>query len=55
MVKVNQMNMDTAIDVVILSSFFAVLSHDFTFKVSLATVLVGGLYFNNGKLPKVDA
>jgi len=50
--KVNSMNLETARDVIIVSSIFAVLPQDFTSKIAIFTLLFGGLYFLNGKLPK---
>ena len=52
MVKVNQMNLDTGRDVLLLASLFAILPQELTSKLAFVTVALSGLYFLNGKLPK---
>lgn len=52
MTKVNEMNLDTARDALIVSSLFAVLPYEFTSKIAFFTLIFTGLYFVNGKLPK---
>ncbi len=51
MEKVNKMNLETARDAVLIASLFAVFPQEFTSKVALCTLALGGLYFMNGKLP----
>ena len=52
MVKVNQMNVDTGREVLAYSLLFAVLPQDITSSLARVVILLGGLYFLNGKLPK---
>ncbi len=54
MTKVNQMNLDTGRDVLLVSSLFALLPHDFVAKIGVSGLILGILYFLNGKLPKSD-
>lgn len=52
MKKVNKMNLDTGRDAVVIATLFAVLPHGFISRVAISTVVLGGLYLMNGKLPK---
>ena len=46
------MNIDSGRDAFIASFAFAALPHDLVFKFSIITLILGGLYFTNGKIPK---
>jgi hypothetical protein len=52
MEKVNAMNIETGRDAVILSGIFAALPHDLAAKFVSITLILGSLYFFNGKIPK---
>lgn len=49
--KVNEMNVNTGRDVLIIATLFAALDHEFVFKVALSFVFIYGLYLLNGKIP----
>ena len=46
------MNLDTGKDAVIVSGVFAALPHDLTTKLAAVSLVIGALYFYNGKIPK---
>jgi len=49
--KVNTMNQETAIDAIALAGVFAALPHDLTSKFAAISLIVGGLYFLEEKIP----
>jgi hypothetical protein len=51
-VKVNEMNVETGLEALLLAASFAALPSDFTGRVAGVTVVVASLYFLQGKIPK---
>ncbi len=54
MEKVNEMNLETGRNAVILAAAFAALPHDLVAKLAAVSVVLGALYFLEGKIPKRD-
>jgi len=52
MVKVNEMNLETGRDALLLAAGFAALPSDVTSKLAGVTAVLGSLYFLQGKVPK---
>lgn len=52
LVKVNEMNVETGLEALLLAASFAALPSDFTGRVAGVTVVVASLYFLQGKIPK---
>jgi len=52
--KVNEMNVNTGRDVLIVATIFAALDHVFVFKLALSSILVLGLYLLKGKILTVE-
>jgi hypothetical protein len=50
--KVNEMNIETGRDAILLAGGFALLPSELTGKLALVTLVLGGLYLLNGKVPK---
>jgi hypothetical protein len=50
--RVNEMNVETARDAMILAGCFAVLPSDLTGKIAWVSLFLGGLYYFNGKIPR---
>lgn len=49
--KVNEMNVNTGRDVLIVATVFAALDHDFVFKLALSSAFILALYLLKGKIP----
>jgi len=52
MTKVNDMNVNTGFEAFALASAFAVLPQEVSFKLAACSLLLGGLYLLQGRVPK---